>query len=1164
MILPPTRHSHPVAQFAFLISICIVPLTPTETESQVFIRSQSGTSNRLWGVDFIDDSVGLVVGDYGTILRTTDAGSTWETVSSGTTVHLSCVGWLSRSSAIAAGFSGTILRTGDAGRHWAPVSSGITLPLAGCAGWDSLNALVAGYNGFILRTTDGGISWTVAIQQPGSNHLGVSYADSLTVSVSGSYGRILRSTDGGITWTWRSFGTFTINDVDFVDSLNGIAVGNGGNIVLRTSDAGASWTSGSLPGTFEDVDHASDRSAVAAGIGTVFSSDIGATWSAREPPARFRGVAVFDSARYLLVGDNGLVLRTAVGTIDPPPPVLSHPPDGTTDAPLSPDWQKAFSLALSWRDYEAYFPDSVRLQVSDEPNFAGSFLRDSTYRIAALPDTQRLVRRVYPGKPHFWRVRMIFDGVESPWSETWSFTGSVAHALFSVRDVQSVPADSLILADSLTAIARDRWLLQASPLFDNMVFVILRCVSDPGDLYDPYFIYEGASAGQFFYAVDTGATGSAWRGIKVTPGWFYGSNDLVEAFSRVRAGDLIVCAGVISEDPPTMNSETSVYAHWLFVIDSAGAIPPPSPASVGDFFRHAEQNILPRYATGEPLEGGYVELTDLTVHSTANASNGTFNVTTREGLRISTADFSRWFTLRSHRDPASGYQVPFVGRPIDTLRGFIATTSGDQNSWTFPRFRIVPVTPGDMVFGAPTGNLLRGTVFYDSSRNGVRDPGEPGVAGWHLSLGGLVAATLGVLPDGSFSAPGLDSGAYALQLFLPEGWFVSSPGPTTLDFMLGIGDTVEPPPFGLYFGWNRISGTVFDDTNENGSLDAGEPGLPGVLVHLAGAGPDSTVTDESGEYNFDYAIKGMNTVSIRLPAHWEQIVPMDGAGIAVDFREYNRHVADRDFSLRRSPLRVKIGITMHDSGDVALREIFFGTRPGASYGIWGADISATFIDFSEGEFEIPPQIFGLYDVRFVDPRGGLESFGEGTWTDIRDFRFGGQVDSFRIDFQPGILFGGNYPMRFYWSHAEVESSYTGAVVFGDSAWTPLLDMKTADSLIVVDTSTGILTILAEGPVLRVTDMSGSTVEVPEFALIQNYPNPFNPATSITYSVAARSQVTLRIYDLLGREVVTLVDKVKSPGEYIARWASGDHPTGVYFCRMTAGRYNGIRKMLVVK
>ena len=155
-------------------------------------------------------------------------------------------------------------------------------------------------------------------------------------------------------------------------------------------------------------------------------------------------------------------------------------------------------------------------------------------------------------------------------------------------------------------------------------------------------------------------------------------------------------------------------------------------------------------------------------------------------------------------------------------------------------------------------------------------------------------------------------------------------------------------------------------------------------------------------------------------------------------------------------------------------------------------------------------------------------------------------------------------MRFYWSHAEVESSYTGAVVFGDSAWTPLLDMKTADSLIVVDTSTGILTILAEGPVLRVTDMSGSTVEVPEFALIQNYPNPFNPATSITYSVAARSQVTLRIYDLLGREVVTLVDEVKSPGEYIARWASGDHPTGVYFCRMTAGRYNGIRKMLVVK
>ena len=82
--------------------------------------------------------------------------------------------------------------------------------------------------------------------------------------------------------------------------------------------------------------------------------------------------------------------------------------------------------------------------------------------------------------------------------------------------------------------------------------------------------------------------------------------------------------------------------------------------------------------------------------------------------------------------------------------------------------------------------------------------------------------------------------------------------------------------------------------------------------------------------------------------------------------------------------------------------------------------------------------------------------------------------------------------------------------------------------------------------------------------MQNYPNPFNPATDITYSVAARSQVTLRIYDILGRIIATLVDEVRAPGRYVERWETGRHPSGVYFCRMTAGGYNSMKKMLLVR
>jgi photosystem II stability/assembly factor-like uncharacterized protein len=1160
-----SRPKRPPFRLSCVLASCVVLLlNASPLHSQVFTRVSSGTTNHLRSVDFRDDSIGIAAGDFGTIIRSTNGGLTWAASPSGTSAHLLCVRWLSDSTVIAAGYSGLVLRSTDAGLTWSPVPSGTSLPLTDCDAWDPLHAIAVGYNGIILRTSDGGASWATAAQVAGSNHFGIAYADSLAVSVCGTSGRMLRSTDGGTSWTWQAFGGSTFLDVDFVDSTNGVAAGSGGG-VLRSSDAGASWTTVPLAGTFDDIDHGVDGSIVAAGIGTAVSADRGATWSARKLPVRLRGVAAFDSARYVLVGDDGTVLRTVVGPIDPPPPELSLPVDGEPAAPLSPAWRQEFSLTLSWRGYTAYFPDSVRIQVGFDPDFSGTIFFDSSYALPAVPDSHRIVTRIFPGKPHYWRIRMEFGGVETPWSETRSFTGSVAGASAGVAEIQAVHEDSLLAADSLTSIARDRWRLQASTLLEKWRFLTVRCAAPPEELYDPFYQYQGASDGRFFYAVDTGLSGPDWRGIKVTPGWYWGS-DLVEAFSRVRRGDLVVCAGMVSEDPTgEMDSETSFYTTWLFVLDTAGAATGPAPASVGDFFRLSGHQLLPAYSTGEPFEGGLVELTNLTVHSIEDPSNGTFNVTDRSGATIGTADYSRWFTLRSHRDPASGYSTPFAGEPIDTLRGFISTTGGDVQSWSFPRYRIVPVVPGDIVYGVPTGNLLRGSVFYDSSRNGLQDGGEPGIPDWRIHLGGIVSTTLTTLPDGSFAVEGIDSGAYSLGIDLPEGWFLSTEVPPTMEFTLGLGDTLESTAFGIFYGWNSVSGVVFEDLNENGSRDEGEPGLPGILVRLGNGMPDSMLTGPLGKYAFYRLKKEMDTVSIIIPPRWEQIVPLNGAGYDLDYGEYDQHLTGRDFSLRRSPFRLKITLTVRDAGEEAMRRITFGTRPGASYGVWGADTAATFIDFSEGEFEIPPQLLGLFDARFVDPRGGLASFGEGTWTDVREYRSPGQVDSFRIDFQPGVYFGGSYPMRFYWSGAEVDSAYAGDVFLGDSEWKRILEMKSAGSFIVTDTSTTILTIVAEGPVLRLSDAPAGPVEAPaEFALLGNYPNPFNPGTFITYEVSVRDRILIRIYDLLGREVGTLVDEVKPPGRYVEEWRPGPLPSGVYFCRMAAGRYAGAIKLMFVR
>ena len=85
-----------------------------------------------------------------------------------------------------------------------------------------------------------------------------------------------------------------------------------------------------------------------------------------------------------------------------------------------------------------------------------------------------------------------------------------------------------------------------------------------------------------------------------------------------------------------------------------------------------------------------------------------------------------------------------------------------------------------------------------------------------------------------------------------------------------------------------------------------------------------------------------------------------------------------------------------------------------------------------------------------------------------------------------------------------------------------------------------------------------------FALEQNYPNPFNPTTRIKYQVASIGRVSLKVYDILGREVITLLNKPMQPGNYEVGFNGSDLPSGVYFYKLTSGQYSQSRKMLLLK
>ena len=100
----------------------------------------------------------------------------------------------------------------------------------------------------------------------------------------------------------------------------------------------------------------------------------------------------------------------------------------------------------------------------------------------------------------------------------------------------------------------------------------------------------------------------------------------------------------------------------------------------------------------------------------------------------------------------------------------------------------------------------------------------------------------------------------------------------------------------------------------------------------------------------------------------------------------------------------------------------------------------------------------------------------------------------------------------------------------------------------------------------ITDFLPGRLQKPgKFYLEQNYPNPFNPSTTINYSIPNTNFVTIKVYDVLGREVLTLVNENKSAGNYSVQFnASSKFPSGVYLYRMQAGSFVATKKLILLK
>ncbi|MBU0519424.1 T9SS type A sorting domain-containing protein [bacterium] len=150
---------------------------------------------------------------------------------------------------------------------------------------------------------------------------------------------------------------------------------------------------------------------------------------------------------------------------------------------------------------------------------------------------------------------------------------------------------------------------------------------------------------------------------------------------------------------------------------------------------------------------------------------------------------------------------------------------------------------------------------------------------------------------------------------------------------------------------------------------------------------------------------------------------------------------------------------------------------------------------------------------------------------------------------PGAWAGGNYVL---WGRVGNEPS----------------DVWDEDSIAFVKTGAadaGILPFTVEG-VPNPFDVidTGSEVSVESYELLGNYPNPFNPTTTIGYAIPEVSNVTLTVYDISGREVERLVDGIREAGNHEAVFDASDLSSGVYLYQLTAGEFNAVGKLALIK
>ncbi len=1081
----------------------------------------------LYDVDFVSSSTGWAVGDSAIIIKTTDGGVHWTNQTVNNEISLYSVDFVNASVGWAVGDEGTILKTVTGGGFWAAQVSNTTTTLQKVKFVNENVGWAVGYSGVVVKTTDGGTTWEEQFSNTSESLYGLSFVNENVGFASGDFGVVISTVDGGNTWDSHEANPDqpSLYDIAFLDALTGWAVGDDG-IIVKTSDGGNSWftqESGTinLLLKLQLVKNGAGGVLFAAGDGgTILCSSI-------HPLPMRTWTGLFDSLWFS--GGNwdplGIPekLDSVVIPVTAKQPVIRQ---ASQQINIS-------SLRIASGAKLSIGPELAQLNIKNSIDISGTLSIDDN----ATPE-------ILTG----YNFNVAGSGKFSPGKSTVTFVskGQARGTFYNFvlkegANVQSVGN------------------IEIKKTFSNLAKLTLRPIdtltlrnADPNALQGSGFI----SAGTIRRAIQPGSTLPYRFESPVT-------------FLQFLPGGTLPDTILMTTYPNTLASgfKDSLFVRRYYSINASGGNNYNAYMSLG--YDTSESKIavdelaLFKDSSGVLLNMGKTDFLDSDLTAV---------------MLDSVKRFSNWYLGFEDYIPKHPYQffdslfIHDAGTGGDTL--FFGSMSGatDSIDFLFDEVQLPPKPPAgtfDARWSIPSTlgsgidilDVFRGTKKENMYNCSI----QPSISGslqigWNKSM----------LAIGSFFLrdSATQGGQFNVNMKLQSSYTITNPAIKVIQIVHSI-----PKYYSFNRGWNMISlpltstsdrkkttlfptsasiaykyagGYFAEDTLRNGpgywlkftaaqsipldgftrlsdtvNVVTGWNMIGSVSYSVAIGNIVQIPSNISGGNYYGYSGGYNLTDSIR-PAkgYWVKISTAGKLVLNSTGPLVKQTVQDESLE----ELHRLNTVTVHDvAGNQQI--LYFGTPASSA--------------FDEERFELPPAPpQGIFDARFNTQK--IVS------TDDKHISTVG-------------IQSAQYPVTMSW---HITEQGLHAIQFTDAVTGKVLARGSGNDGSVQITNTSVSQVNIE--------VTGSGTAPKEFSLKQNYPNPFNPVTTIEFELPVQSDVSLKIFNLLGQQVAELLNHTSyAPGTHNTTFDASNLGSGMYFYQLSAKGTDGkifhqVRKMLLIK